>query len=744
MIDSLSIDETTILVHTTERSLKVTKAFTHGGIIINNQARTIVFGKYPPIPLPEALQLNNGDTVNFQLLDPDGIPKKQTRSGSLVGTEKQPHILRIAGLAKTPSQFSSADGWRIEVSKMRAYFTHPGLATDREIPVWMKEFIERQKKFWNKLAYLCREARRNCTPDASEKIIEFTQEVVLPTIDSFNETMGRPRAKEKLKHPRKLKAEMPTIDNLWGFVGELRKRIKDGRAVPEGLLEVVVGFAEQFKVNYEPYNEFIHRLDEIAEREAATLALRHFEIRPIVNSFKAALDRRKKAKLPWSDGWPRIKYDDRPGDQDWGIHYYFNKAGIKADLLETPQGLPGLTFGPPIAPSESGHGRMRKGSLQERKRVLREAQISLLGDEKQRWNFRFAVLQHQPLPENSHVKQWSLICSSGNLWLCLTIERQRPIPIKDTVAAGLDIGWRRTEGGIRFGTLYEPLTGTFRELTIDFQRSPVHTKLRAPWRIDMGPTRWEKRNISRLIQDWKPGDPIPTTFRIRELLTEQRSSIKDRAKRILVQQLGDSLPPWFNKAGQRGLLKLKEDFKDNLDVAQIIEDFINKTAALNKLAAPYLDHQTKRLEYGQEQIANDVCLYLQEKGITNLMIEGAFIAKASRELDNNDHEALKNSQKYRQYAAVSRFVSILKNTTNKYGITVNICEPSNTTRIDSACNHLNPATEKEEYSCEKCGRRIKQDQNSAVNLSLFAAHQELAEKVGRAHITTAAAKQAGK
>src|SRR5258705_11921852 len=87
-----------------------------------------------------------------------------------------------------------------------------------------------------------------------------------------------------------------------------------------------------------------------------------------------------------------------------------------------------------------------------------------------------------------------------------------------------------------------------------------------------------------------------------------------------------------------------------------------------------------------------------------------------------------NSHKYRQLAATSRFVALLKNTAVKYGIAVDAHDAINTTRMCRYCNHLNAATEKETYSCENCNMVINQDQNAAINLSRFGEDPQLAER----------------
>jgi hypothetical protein len=725
LFDRITAEDSCIYVHTVGISLKATKAFTHGSVTFDLTARTLGFGKALPVTVPENLTVEDGSVLHFQLVAPDGSLRKQVRTGVLRANKTAPNILRIAGMAKTASKFSSTDGWGIEIYKYRAYFTHTGLNTDTEIPEWLKQSIARQRAYWNRLAWLCRDARCKCSPVPAEEIAAFVRDSILPAIDSFNNSMVRAHTKENMRYPSKLKLEMPSLDAVWGFVGELRKRIGKNKAVPLGLMEKTIAFAEQFKADYTPLKEFIQDFDTIAAREAKNLNLCRYEIRPTIQAFKAALNRRKTLKSAWMEGWPAIKYTDSPRAADWGVYFYFNKAGVKSELLESGNGVPGLTFSSPLSPSKTGQPNMT--SPRRTARALREAEISVVGINSERYVFRFGVLQHRPLPVDSHLKQWSLIYSDGALWLCLTVELQRPLAAHGIQAAGLDIGWRRRGDCIQFGTLYEPASETIRELIIDLQKNPANHEGRTPFNIDLGPCRWDKRNITKLFPNWKPGDVIPNTIETRAALAVRRSGYNDTAKMLLHKHLGDQIPAWVDKAGSRGLLKLKEEFRDDPVVHSIVDDYRKKSGALNSIVSMYIERYTERLKYGQIQIAHDVCRYLQSKGITRLIVETGFIAKIAKIHNNDDSESLKQSQKYRQFAAVGRFIAELNNIAVKYGIKVDKHDAINTTRICQYCNHLNPSMNKERYFCEKCGRKIRKGDNAAINLSRFGSDPELAE-----------------
>ncbi len=133
------------------------------------------------------------------------------------------------------------------------------------------------------------------------------------------------------------------------------------------------------------------------------------------------------------------------------------------------------------------------------------------------------------------------------------------------------------------------------------------------------------------------------------------------------------------------------------------------------------------MEYGQTQVAHDLCRYIQQKDIHCLMIEAAFIARASQNLSYDAPVSLRRSQKYRHFASPAKFVATLKNVAVKYGIVISECSGTHSSRICHSCGFLNPSTESEQFSCESCGLLIKQDPNAAVNLSRLYRNSDHAE-----------------
>jgi hypothetical protein len=315
------------------------------------------------------------------------------------------------------------------------------------------------------------------------------------------------------------------------------------------------------------------------------------------------------------------------------------------------------------------------------------------------------------------VKEWKLLYQGGALWVCLVVEHQGPRLEPGGLAAGLDIGWRKIGDGIRFGMLYEPAGNTFHELQINLLKCPANHSERTPFQLDLGATRWERRNVKLLQPDWVTADPIPTAFHAPQLLQKRRDFLKDSAKIRSKEHLCEKAPAWLDKAGRLGLIRLLCEQKDDPILVDILTNWKKQDDALGKLVSSYLACVTNRIESGHLQIAHDICRYLVKAGILSLNIEAPFLAKVAQSMDIEAPERLKNSQRYRQFVSVGKFVERLRNIAKKYGIEVLECTAFDSTRTCNQCGTLNAATDKLRFTCVSCGRELDQDENAAINLS---------------------------
>lgn len=720
LVNATLADDGRLRIHMSEVNMRTTKAFTHGSIVLDTNSLTI---KDFSIPMPAGIKLADGMKIDMQLVAPDGEDRKQTRTIEIKARRDDPGVFFAKGLSKTPSVYSKDDGWGVKMFPFRAYFTHPGVVTDGGLPDWIKASVKRQNEYWNSLAWHCREARRACSNVSEETLKAFIAESILPAIDAFNNLLGR--SKEKIKHPRKLKVDHPTMSGIYSLMGSLKKRVEEGLPVPEGLLEELESFTADHKADYTPLNKFLNGVTDLMDEEAKKLGLSRWESTPVSKAFQSVLKRRKTLNSDFTTGWPLIRYKESPRNANWSIHYNFKKAGVSSSLLETSSGVPGLVFGPVVPPHLAGHVKM-VGSASKRK--IRQARISIIERERGRQEFTFAILQHRDLPAGSDIKEWKLLYKDNQLWLALVVALKNPIPEKSEVAAGFDIGWRRVGDYIRFGMLYEPNGKTFRELKVNLLQSPPDHADREPFVLALGPNQWERRNMPYLHPTWRPGDKPYNALETRAILSSRRAQIQQSAKNNIRAHFGDSAPIWLDKIGRRGFEKMLVNPETDPAVRAFIAQWKKEDDEFERIVTKrhadkfrtlteYFKHMTRRIEYGQQLIAHDVCRHLQDAGIAQLNIEEEFMAKVARDQSNMDSDRLKNSQKYRQLVAAAKFVSALRNIAEKYGIVVEEKPAMNTSRICHVCGELNPGTDEVVFLCSKCGAQVDQDKNAAINLS---------------------------
>lgn len=711
MFEKLTFENRILQVHLAKISLSITKAFTHGGIVFT--PAMAIFKNSEPLPLPPELIPCDGLIIQMQLVGPEGKPRQQTRTIKLVENKNEPGRFFAPGMSRTPRRFSPEDGWGISIYRFRAYFTHVGVESDPELPGWIAATINRQRGFWNRLAYLCREARRECSDVAPEEIAAFVTTRVAPAIDGFNRLPLDPSSEEK--HSPKLRLPEPDMGAIRGLIAALQKRIKRALPVPTGLLDELLEFVDAHQPDYAPIETFVRDFNAIANSEAKTLGLRWWEAQQTMTAFRAAMRRRRTAAMSFRDGWPRIRYPDSPGNGDWGIHFYLNKSGVPASDLDSERGVPGLRFGPRMDPALTGHPQM--SGRRKRSRALRQAVISLTGDQRKQQSFTFAVLQHRDFPPASHIKEWKLIQREGALWLSITVEHQRQLPKQGDAAAGLDIGWRKIGDSIRVAMLYEPVGGAFQEIKVNLSESPGDPAQRKRFHLDMGANRWIKRHLPQLLPGWTPGMTIPSVMDISETLQRRRAELQSDAKLAVAACMDGRVPEWFNRIGRRGLMKMLGDPVMNVETKAALTLWANEDARLGKLVSSFLSQTARGVEYGHLQIAHDICQHLRDLGIYRLNIESTFLARASRQRENGDAQELRVSQRYRHFVAPGRLIASLRATAPKYGITVESYNPTNSSRTCYLCGGLNAATSALLVTCAHCGQVVDQDRNASVILS---------------------------
>jgi hypothetical protein len=695
-----------IHVHLAKASRSATTSFMRGTFVFDSASHTVALGKFPAILLPSAFQLQEGCALSFALVAPDGNVKRQTRTGILVRSKDG--FLRIVGKLTNEPKHRAEDGWTIRMYRFRAYMKHAGIESDEVLPQWIFDSIMRQRLFWNKMSYLCREARRACSEVPAEVMKHFIAETVRPAIDSFNNSLGRSMG--KLAYPKILRTEEPRIEGLWRFIGELEKRAESRKPNPPMLEETIRAFATQYKTDITPIMDFQRKFSKLAHDVAEEFSLRNWEFVSQKKSFESALKRRRKLKMNFTEGWPNLKYPDQPGYDNWNISYYLNSADIKiADLNN--QGVSSLRLGAPVRPASSGHPLMEKRRASTRK--LRPALITIADKKtRSRFDLRFAVLQSRQFPEEGWLKEWKLVHKDGKLWLCLIVQVRQPKADSNPAAAGIDVGWRRTKTGIKIATAYDPTRKQSKEIHLDLASSPTDTKVREQFVIRMGPNRsWRRHPILNMLE----GDNV---FDALSALQHKQDTALEFLKLQIRDILGEDTPTGLKMSGRSGLKKMFELFpQKSPELIAVIEEWQKIDAKFRDTYGSARKNLAGRLEKGYEMVARDLCGWLQGH-VGRIVIEEAFLQKSAEHVSIDDPMSLRRAAKYRQIAAPGVFLTKLQNVARSYGLQLEKRPGANTTTNCYHCGFSNAPSKGLNYFCGGCGELIDQDLNAAANLSL--------------------------
>ena len=165
------------------RRLSAIMSFMRGTFVFDSASHTVRLGKHPAIPLPASLQAEEG--FHTQLCS----SSTQRHSENADTHRRCLFALRMV-LFVSLASYVSARAAPKTAGQSGFIASGPirntlGIESDEALPQWIIDSITRQRLFWNKLAYLCREARRACSAVPMEVIQNFITESVRPSIDDF-------------------------------------------------------------------------------------------------------------------------------------------------------------------------------------------------------------------------------------------------------------------------------------------------------------------------------------------------------------------------------------------------------------------------------------------------------------------------------------------------------------------------------------------------------------------------------
>lgn len=566
----------------------------------------------------------------------------------------------------------------------------------------------------------CRAALRECSDVPPEETRAFVTGTILPAIDAFNRTQGRGK---KMRHPAFLKTEDPSPAAVRRLARKLEVLEEQANAVPANLKSLLIEWVNRHVIDYAPMQKFERDLDRLIKLEADALQLRFWERRAVSNALLTTFTRRRRQRLPFTMGWPKLVAVTDPKIGDWGIHYYLNSAKIQADAILNG-GVRGLRLGQPLPPDQTGHPNARGKAFCIR-RQFRPAEIAIPDRASgQVWRLEFCILQHQPIPEGAFLKEWKLVQRRGKLQLILVLQVKSslvPAQAGEAPVAGMDLGWRRDGSGVRVATIFNPVHESYTTLFVDLERKAPHSAARPPYHVFMGPSRRGVRQARASACDGSPGflDTIDGCRQLRQ----SRDRAKDRLKSEIRVMLGDASPPWLERAGFRGLASLLQTATDAA-VKELVAVWLAQDAPLAALHREYSQRVRARLRKGYEWVAHDVGRMLQADGIRVLAVEERFLAETAQRRRGANAAALRSSMQYRYAVSPELLVRTLDRILLTYGIRITRCSPKNTTRQCHRCGAMNDVGSALQFQCRQCGVVLDQDQNAAVNLSFAVSRAE--------------------
>ncbi len=122
-------------------------------------------------------------------------------------------------------------------------------------------------------------------------------------------------------------------------------------------------------------------------------------------------------------------------------------------------------------------------------------------------------------------------------------------------------------------------------------------------------------------------------------------------------------------------------------------------------------------------MAHDIGKLLQGR-IVRLGVEKKFLKAMNEHQSHSDPEGVKHARKYRQWAGLGTFLSILKHTLAKYGITIVEVSSKHTTVRCHQCEAEIKAAVSLNVRCPNCDVEFDQDKNAARNIGMAAFHSE--------------------
>jgi hypothetical protein len=336
----------------------------------------------------------------------------------------------------------------------------------------------------------------------------------------------------------------------------------------------------------------------------------------------------------------------------------------------------------------------------------------------------FTVKMHRDLPPESIVKTASLNGylhpTRGWQWsIQVTVEYPPPPQgSASEVVAALDLGWRRIGDYIRVGVAHDssgqtlelrlPLVDTGNQDTRDRRKAgrDYGENIFDVWRFKSSADealeaakeaiRAAAARLDELDKDWLDQIPTEAAAVIRNLTRARNSGLKRLARNL------DESDRWTSAASGHLVKPLER-------IRLIIEEWQVKDQDYRRRINDAYDRLTRRRDNAYYNLAHLLC----DRYGRIVWEETLDLSRMASNPETFTDPALKESGKFRQYAAPARFRLILSQTAQKRGVELVGGETAYSTLKCHVCGEINEPTAKLTVTCRSCGTSEDQDVRAA-------------------------------
>jgi hypothetical protein len=528
----------------------------------------------------------------------------------------------------------------------------------------LKEEAYRMNELWNKLVEIGRKYLETYSSNIEEDpaiapLISQRKEIE-NTLEETDKQIKQLRIKLKTK-------KHPALAELEEKKRELRRQLR----------EIKASIRETKKQVKEKYREVFAQMEEEVKEAVKKAPLYWCNKEVVRDKFWAAWRGVKNGNIPKFH-----RFDDR-----WCLTWRFTGGGmpVKDAFRKVLSGI--------VPPEVYKLPTKKRNKMANLTCLFRQGEYRIL----------VPIILHRPLPEGGYIKRVTFVRrpygrDRVRLFLNFTVEvppDKYYLPVREErkgKIAALELGFRKVDGRIRVGVLYDPFTEEkFREIFIP-QNIPERLE-----KVRKGQSKADeelediKNDLSKWLVEPQVLPKLPEE--IKKLITNRVAWVKTRDRGV-----------W------KVINLLKESGADPAAARNVERRMLKREKFLNDLQRTRIKALGARKRF-YENLAKEIFDRYEMLIIKDISLKKLALKEMAEQLPDE-------ARWVRFVAALGELVGCLERRAERTkGVLVKL-DPAYLTRTCHICNHINNPNRPEKlfWTCEKCGTKWDQDKNAAVNL----------------------------